>query len=206
MCSAEESLVGPLHETTMSDMISGSVEVASCSRRGVLDGGDSVLLLQLYKKLKPGASCTVVNSVYVQYTAIMYGGCRYGASKGQHQFVAMAKWDSELYGAQPTPLPDPLHPDSKFRPVKIKHYTKVSFSQGQVECDHLLLAVVAWLLPHPSKDVIGKPAQVWCCNQFETGGISSFLPVHYLQTRCAHGVRKLGDSDESVMVVVPLVN
>ena len=118
VCSAEESLVGSLHETTMSDMISGSVEVASCSRRGVLDGGDSVLLLQLYKKLKPGASCTVPKS----------------------------------------------------------------------------------------KDVIGKPAQVWCCNQFETGGISSFLPVHYLQTRCAHGVRKLGDSDESVMVVVPLVN
>ena len=72
-------------------------------------------------------------------------------------------------------------------------------------CEYMLLAVVAWFLPHPSKNIIGKPAQVWCCNQFETGGISSFLPVCFLQTRCAHVVRKLGDSDESVMIVVALV-
>ena len=38
VCSVEESMVGSLHETTMSDMISSdSVEVASCSRRGVTD-------------------------------------------------------------------------------------------------------------------------------------------------------------------------
>ena len=204
VCSVEESMVGSLHETT-SDMISDVVEVASCSRRGVLDDYDSLLLQQLYKRLKPGSSCTNINSVYAQYNAVTYRGCRYGVSKGQHQFVAMAKWDSELYGTQPTPPPDPLHPDSKFRPVKIKHYIKVSFSQGQVGCDYLLLAVVAWFLPHPSKNLIGKPAQVWCCNQFETGGISSFLPVCSLQTRCAHSVRTLGDSGDSVMVVVPLV-
>ena len=72
-------------------------------------------------------------------------------------------------------------------------------------CEYMLLAVVAWFLPHPSKNIIGKPAQVWCCNQFETGGISSFLPVCFLQTRYAHVVRKLGDLDESVMIVVALV-
>ena len=69
----------------------------------------------------------------------------------------------------------------------------------------MLLAVVAWFLLHPSKNIIGKPAQVWCCNQFETGGVSSFLPVCFLQMRCAHVVRKLGNLDESVMIVVPLV-
>ena len=72
-------------------------------------------------------------------------------------------------------------------------------------CEYMLLAVVAWFLPHPSKNIIGKSAQVWCCNQFETGGVSSFLPFSFLQTRCVHVVRKLGDSDESVMTVVPLV-
>ena len=68
---------GSLHETTMTDMISSdSVEVASCSRRGVLDSADSVLLLQLYNRLKPDMimSCTVINSVYVQHSAIMYRG------------------------------------------------------------------------------------------------------------------------------------
>ena len=128
-------MVGSLHETTMSDMISSdSVEVASSSRRGVLDCDDSVLVLQLYNRLKPGASCTVINSVYVQHSAIMYRGYRYSTSKGHHQCVAMAEWDPELYGAQPTPLPNSMHPDSKFRPVKIKHYLKVSFSQGQMGC------------------------------------------------------------------------
>ena len=119
----------------------------------------------------------------------------------------MAEWNLALFGAQPTPLPDPLHPDTKFRPVKIKHYIKVSFShdQGQKECDYLLLAVVAWFLPHPAKNVMGKPVQVWCCNQFEMGGVNSFLPVQYLETRCAHNVRTLGNSNESVMVVVLLV-
>ena len=72
-------------------------------------------------------------------------------------------------------------------------------------CDYLLQAIVAWLLPHPSMNVMGKLAQVWCYNQFETGGVSSFSPLRYLQTRCAHSVRTLGDSDESVMIVVPLV-
>ena len=71
--------------------------------------------------------------------------------------------------------------------------------------EYMVLAVLAWYLPYPSKNIIGKPAQVWCCNQFETGGVSSFLPVCLLQTHCAHVVRKLGDSDESVMIVVPLV-
>ena len=130
----------------------------------------------------------------------MYRGYRYSVSKGHHQCVAMAEWDPDLYGAQPTPLPDPMHPDSKFRPVKIKHYIKVSFSQEQMGCECMLLAVVARFLPHPSKHIIGKPAQVWFSNRFETGGVSSFLPVRFLQTRCAHIVRKLGDSDESVMV------
>ena len=98
----------------MSDMISSdSVEVASSSRRGVLDCDDSVLLLQLYNRLKPGASCTVINSVYVQHSAIMY------------------------------------------------------------RCN-----------------IIGKPAQVWCCNQFETGGVSSFC--QFASCKCV--VRMLSEN------------
>ena len=85
----------------------------SYSRRGVLDADDSIFLLQLYKKLKPGTNTTVINSVYVQCTAIVYRGRRYGTSK-DCEFVAMAEWDTKLYGAQPTPPPNPLHPYSNF--------------------------------------------------------------------------------------------
>ena len=67
VCSVEESMVGSLHDTAMSDMMPSDLwETASHSRRGVLDSDDSTFLLQLYKKLRPDASsCTIVNSMYV---------------------------------------------------------------------------------------------------------------------------------------------
>ena len=69
--------------------------------------------------------------------------------------------------------------------------------------DHLLLAVVAWFLPHPLKNQIGRPAQIWQHNQFKCGGVVSFLPVQYLGSHCAHCVTEI--DSQSVLVIVPLV-
>ena len=115
----------------------------------------------------------------------------------------MAEWDSALFGPPPTPIPEPAHPDSKFRPVRIKHYIKASVVIGDSEPqDHLLLAVVSWYLPHTNKNVVGKPAQIWCYNKFESGGVHSFVPVRYLKCRCASSISTI--MDETVLVVVPL--
>ena len=83
------------------------------------------------------------------------------------------------------------------------HCIRVAFNVAPKVQDHLLLAVVAWFLPHQSKHCIGKPAQVWQYNQFECGGFVSFVPVNYLSSHCAHCVTVL--DNQSVLVVVPLV-
>lgn len=69
---------------------------------------------------------------------------------------------------------------------------------------HLLLAVVSWHLPHPNRDVIGKPAQIWNLSKFERGGISTFLPVQYLKCRCAFRITTV--EADSVVVIVPIVD
>ena len=50
---------------------------------------------------------------------------------------------------------------------------------------------------------MGKPVQVWHRNQFEHGGITSFLPVQHLSKHCAFSLTKF--KDEQVLVIVPLV-
>ena len=121
----------------------------------------------------------------------------------------MAEWDQEVFGSQPTLTADELlDPCAKSWPMKITHFIKVSFNVAMETSifthDHLLVAVVEWFKPHPSKNEIGKPAQVWNHNQYENGGLISFVPVRFLKSWCAHCVIKL--ENQPVLVVVPLVD
>ena len=128
--------------------------------------------------------------------------CRQATSRGLSS-VALCEWDSTLFDSPPTPLPDAAHPQSKFRPVKIRYFIKASIAIEENGYDHLLLAVVLWYLPHPNKDIVGKPTQIWHHNKFEAGNLYSFVPVEYLKCRCAASIATV--SDESVLLVVPLV-
>ena len=83
------------------------------------------------------------------------------------------------------------------------HFIKASIAVEENEYDYLLLAVVLWYLPHPNKDVVGKPTQIWHHNKFEAGNFYSFVPVEYLKCRCAVCIATV--SDESVLLVVPLI-
>ena len=105
-----------------------------------------------------------------------------------------------MFGHPPTPLADALHPDSKFRPVRIHHFIKLSLTVEH-NVQFLLLTVVSWYLPHPEKVIMDKPAQVWCYSKFECSGMHSFVPLHYLKCRCALCVNTLHE----FLVVVPLV-
>ena len=69
----------------------------------------------------------------------------------------------------------------------------------------LCFVVVAWFKPHPSQFEIGKPAQVWCEQLFESAGLHSFLPIHQLCCRCVYSTMKLHDENLLVNIVVPLV-
>ena len=116
----------------------------------------------------------------------------------------MVEWDLNLFGPPaPSDHDESTHPDNTLRPVHVKNYIKVSYNLRDSKQDHLLLAVVSWLLPHPMKYEIGNPAQVWHHNLYESGGVSSFVPVQYLRSRCCHCVTTVRGT--SVMVIVPLV-
>ena len=68
--------------------------------------------------------------------------------KASSPCIAIAEWDSDFYGPPPTTLADPTHPASKFRPVKIHHFAKVSISVGE-QVKYLVVAHVSWYYPHP---------------------------------------------------------
>ena len=112
------------------------VEVASCSRRGVLDSDayDSVLLLLLYNRLKPGMSYTVINSVYVQHSAIMYRGYRYIVQvKANISVLPWLNGTLHFMGPNQHLFPIQCIQTQNFDLSKLSmHYIKVSFSQRQM--------------------------------------------------------------------------
>ena len=211
VCSCtDDGMVGSLLDTALDSSSQIPIDLPSVSTKAVLNSDDATCLLQLYHRVNPTAAAPVnINSVYLYYTSVTLQGRKFASSKsrlaseGCRSFIAIAEWNDTLFGPQPTPPPDPAHPDSRFRPVKVSHYIRVSFTIKEKNQDHLLLAVVSWFLPHPNRNDMGKPVQVWQHNQFECGGITSFLPVQYLSKRCAFCVTKL--KNEQVLVVVPLV-
>ena len=160
------------HDSTLN-----SVVVPPVSARGVLDSDDASYLQQLYQRLKPQSGPVAIKSIYVRYSSVTIKGPKFASGKsksrsnsGSPSFVAMAEWDDSVFGAQPTPYSDMLHPSARYRPVRITHYIRVTFCIGDESEAHLLVAVAAWFLPHPSRNAIGKPAQVWQSDQFECGG------------------------------------
>lgn len=135
----------------------------------MLDAEDVHILSSIYRKLNTninGSTSDVdvtVNSAFLRYTSIVHRGKAYSSSRSSRtgtQYVTFAQWDEHLLGQPPTPLPDATHPDSKFRPVKVRHYIRVSVLGSDNNVSYLSLAVVQWYKPHCNKDAIGKPAQI----------------------------------------------
>ena len=105
-------------------------------------------------------------------------------------------------------LPDAAsHLNSNERRVDVRHYVTVTctFSNSREHDCHQswTLARVSWFSPHPSRYIIGKPAELWCSNLFETFGMQSYVPLDHLLCRCAPGPYTV--NGESLLVVVPLV-
>ena len=149
LCLHNNPSVGSVGATLSADKECSGV-VTSVSRRYVLDMEDRSILLSLYRQLNRGDVCcadVTVNAVYTRYTSINLQGRPYSCSRSSRKgslYVAIAQWDETLFGPPPTPLPDATHPDSKHRPVKIRHYIKASVCVGENTCQ-LLLAVVQCL-------------------------------------------------------------
>lgn len=193
---------------TLSDDEQTTESFRSSYRRCVFDAEDKRIVSSLFTRLTGDNSTSVtVNTFYLRYTTIIHHGKLYSCSRSRravYDYIALAEWQNELFGPPPTPLFDATHPESKFRPVKIRHYIKASFSGVNNEhvSSNLSLAVVQWYKPHSNKYGIGKPAQLWSHNDFETGASYSFIPIDLLICRCSYSVTSF--NGESVLVVIPL--
>ena len=163
----------------------------------------------LFLKLNPSSSQEAIpNSVFRKYLHIRRNGKTIGyfgsRQKTTAPCVVMPEWDRNLFGPPLTAVADPFHPASKFRPVKIHHFAKLSIQvREHAQVQYLVVAHVSWYFPHPDQNKLGKPAQVWCRNMFERYGLHSYLPVDKIMSRCVYCVRRI--QNESVMIVVPLI-
>ena len=137
--------------TTLSGDEESDKVFTSASRRGVLDAEDVHILSSIYRKLNTninGSTSDVdvtVNSAFLRYTSIVHRGKAYSSSRSSRtgtQYVTFAQWDENLLGQPPTPLPDAIHPDSKFRSVKVRHYIRVSVLGSDNNVSYLSLAVI----------------------------------------------------------------
>ena len=87
------------------------------------------------------------------------------------------------------------------RPAQIKHFFQHSISVGGSFKFHLFV-VVDWFKPHPSKNSLGEPTEVWCYDLFEPFGTASYLPVQRINTAFVAAVDKL--DVETLLIVMPL--
>lgn len=200
--------------TTTKDFI-----LPSKCKRCVFDSDDLEVLTKLYAKLHPEYSNITVNNVYKKYSSITLNGKVYRSSGKLHIYdssksctvkksVVFASWDHSYYGSPPTRLPDAIcQLNSNERPVIVHYYVSAmcTFSTIQErECHQSwTFAHVSWFFPHPSRYIIGKPAELWCSTFFEAFGMHSYVPLDHLLSRCAHGPFTF--NGESLLVVVPLV-
>ena len=74
-------------------------------------------------------------------------------------------------------LPNAGELHSNKRPVNIHHFVKATLTGTLSYPNSLILARVFWLFPHPSRNSLGKPAELWCLSMYESFGVHSFLPV-----------------------------
>ena len=181
---SSERLSGSVSDTVR---VTTEFKLPSKYTRGVFDSIELMYLKQLYSKVFPNENDVQVNSIYTKYLSLTLKGEMYQSSgkRSQKPYVVLASWDKdELFGSPPTQLPDSESSNANERPVNIHYYLKATVSGSD---NVLMLASVSWFYPHPDRCILGKPAQLWCSNMFESFSIYSFLPLNHLICRCAHG-------------------
>lgn len=220
MLSFPDEFAETFSPVLLSDKMAGSLLDTMTTRefklptkctRGFLDSDEIDVVKVLYNKLHPFAPNTQANSIVLQYSTVVFQGKTYGScGKGtltSKSCVAIAMWDTQLYGQPPTALPldssSSAGLSSVHRPVKVHRYIKATFSETGNFPSELILAQVSWLYPLQHRFAIGKPAELWCRDMFENFGIHAFVPVSNLVHRCAYAPFLY--QSNSALVIIPLV-
>ena len=164
----------------------------SKSKLCVLGLDDLEVLMKLYTKLHPEYSNITISNVYKKYSSVTLNGKVYRSSGLRNHarnsckpYIVFVSWDQSYYGLPPTILPDAAaHLNSNERPVDVHHYVTVTCTLSnsrEHDCHQSwTLARVSWFSPHPSRYMIGKPAELWCSTLFETFGMHSYVLLDHL--------------------------
>jgi len=199
-----DRIIGSVRETLLPSNVD-KISLPNVCKRATLDGSSRENLKILFCKLHPGTREheVVVNTIIEKYSSVSLNGKTFStSSKNTVPYIAIGTWNETLFGFPPTPLSDSYLPTANIRPVEVKYYLKVSFTVMEATTT-ITFANVLWLLPHPYRYSIGKPAELWHNGLYECNGSHSFLPVNQLNFRCAHGL--MDYNHETFRVVVPII-
>lgn len=195
--------VGTLRDTDLSPYDYSNCILGKKCTLATLTKDETSMIRLLYAKIY--SSCP--DDITICSTFHKYTSCTLKSYMYHMQFrkpcVAFASWNVDLFGPSPTPLPNQNHPSANKRPVNIHYIAKVNVYTNEI-VSSFTVAYVSWPQPHPNREVLGKPAEVWCYNLCESFGIHSFLPIHNIHSRCAIGRTKI--NNETVQIIVPLID
>ena len=94
---------------------------------------------------------------------------------------------------------------SPFRPAKVLYFLTYSIQLSEDESGKILpFVVVDWPMPHPLRQKIGKPCEVWCYSLFESCDKNMYVPIDYIVSPLLTARHIM--EEENVLVTVPLVS
>ena len=200
LCMPLPRLSGSLLQT-MNHSVSEQVELPKFYSRKLVPSYENDMLVKLLAKIRGTQPANIsVNSMARQYSSLSIN-----ENLLSFPCVAMLDWDDNIFGARSLPHSTSLQ-RSITHAANVEHAWQVAYectNSGNLES--MLLMQVNWYKQHPSFSELGKPAQIWYSDLFETPGLHSFVPLHLYHSRCIHLTMSLSGHGE-VLVVVPLVN
>ena len=81
-------------------------------------------------------------------------------------------------------------------PGKVQYYFTHSILIDSVLTQHLI-AHIMWYEPHPNRNKLGKPVEVWYKDMYQTRGMSSYIPIQRISNKFIFCVPE--DSNEMIV-------
>ena len=157
-----DPIIGSVQETLLPTNVQvDKIILPTKCKRTVINGTTQEILKNLYCKMNPDTHVdkVMLNSVITKYSSLCYKGINFSTSNRNNiPFIGQAEWNESWFGSPPTLLLDSYLPTTNIRPVDIKYYFQATFTTDTALS--LTFAYVLWLLPHPHRYAIGKPAEL----------------------------------------------
>lgn len=161
------------------------------SRRYILNNDEQLYLQQMYVHLYPhlhGSDLSIPSSIRKYYTVI--GPLFRYNSSGEGSNV-LANWAEQAQ----------INTDNQDQtPGKVHYYFTHSIMLNNVLTQHLI-AYVMWYEPHPDRNKLGKPLELWYKDMFQTTGPSSYIPIQRISNKFVFCTTK----NLNEMIVCPLI-